>query len=79
MSEQGTISDVAINKAMRLRTFDELEPAEQVKHLKSILDVARKDIRRLHHEVALLKQHEHGASGKCLVMPSNYLLDDRDW
>jgi hypothetical protein len=69
-----------LNGAVRLREFDDMEPAEQIKYLKSLVDSAHETIRRLGSEVMALRRHQHGPTGQCLVpMRDRYIPNERDW
>ena len=69
-----------LNGAGRLRQFDDMEPAEQIKYLKAKVDAAHETIRRLGSEVMALRRHQHGPTGQCLVpMRDRYIPNEGDW
>jgi len=69
-----------IGNYARLRTFDEMEPAEQIKLLKAEVDSAHEHLRRLGSEIMALRWHQHGPTGQCLVpMRDRYIPNEGDW
>lgn len=73
------MTEQAALKLGTLKSFDEMEPAEQIKRLKDEVNSLWNRYYELVQKVEAFKYHEHGALGQVLVpiMENNYIRTDR--